>query len=96
MTSRNPAAIWGLGPDKGSIRVGAHADLTIINPDAEWTVTGTDLLHAQRWTQYEGRVLRGRIVRTLVRGTTVYDAAAASPIRVEPGYGRFIPHQRAG
>jgi allantoinase len=95
MTSRNPAAIWGLESDKGSIRVGAHADLMIINPDAEWTVTGADLLHAQRWTQYEGRVLRGRIVRTLVRGTTVYDAAAASPIQVEPGFGRFVPHQRA-
>jgi allantoinase len=96
MTARKPAAIWGLEATKGSIRVGADADLVIIDPDGEWTVTRADLLHAQRWSQYEGRVLRGRIVRTLVRGTTVYDAAAASPIRVEPGFGRFVRHQRAG
>jgi allantoinase len=91
MTSQNPAAIWGLGASKGSIRVGADADLVVIDPDAEWTVRGEELLQAQHWTQYEGRTLRGRIVRTLVRGTTVFDAGADAPVRVEPGFGRFLP-----
>jgi allantoinase len=96
MTSLNPALIWGLSERKGSIRVGADADLMVIDPDADWTVRGEDLLQAQRWTQYEGRMLRGRIVRTLVRGTTVFDTAASPAIRVGPGFGAFIPHRRVG
>lgn len=95
MTSLNPALIWGLDNRKGSIRVGADADLVVIDPDAEWTVRGEDLLHSQRWTQYEGRVLKGRIERTLVRGVTVFDASAADPIRVEPGFGGFVRHRIA-
>jgi allantoinase len=96
MTSLNPSVIWGLADSKGSIRVGADADLVVIDPDAEWTVRGEELLQTQRWTQYEGRTLRGRIIRTLVRGTTVFDAAATSPIRVEPGFGSFVSHRHAG
>jgi allantoinase len=90
MTSLQPARIWGLTESKGSIRVSADADLVVIDPDAEWMVRGEDLLHAQRWTQYEGRTLRGRIVRTIVRGTTVFDLAVSDPIRVEPGFGAFV------
>ena len=90
MTSLQPARIWGLTERKGSIRVGADADLIVIDPTGEWTVRGADLLHAQRWTQYEGRTLQGRIVRTLVRGTTVYDLADSDPIQVEPGFGSFV------
>lgn len=92
MTSLNPAVIWGLADRKGNIRVGADADLVVIDPGAEWTIHGEDLLQAQHWTQYEGRTLRGRIVRTLVRGTTVFDATAATPIRVKPGFGSFLRH----
>jgi allantoinase len=94
MTSRNPARIWGLDHRKGAIRVGADADLTVIDPDAEWTVRGDALLQAQRWTQYENLMVRGQVILTLVRGVTVFDSAAAgSPIRVQPGFGRFVSHK---
>jgi allantoinase len=95
MTSLNPARIWGIDDRKGAIRVGADADLTVIDPSAEWTVHGEDLLQAQHWTQYENRIVRGRVILTLVRGTTVFDSASASPIRVQPGFGRFVSHKGA-
>lgn len=93
MTSRNPARIWGLDHRKGAIRVGADADLTVIDPDAEWTVRGDALLHAQRWTQFEDRAVRGQVILTLVRGVIVFDSASASPIQVQPGFGRFTSHR---
>lgn len=94
MTSWNPARIWGLDHRKGAIRVGADADLTVIDPHAEWTVHGDALLQAQRWTQYENRTVRGQVILTLVRGVIVFDSAAsAGPVRVQPGFGRFVSHR---
>jgi dihydroorotase-like cyclic amidohydrolase len=94
MISRNPARIWGLDHRKGAIRVGADADLTVIDPYAEWTVRGYALLQAQRWTQYENRTVRGQVILTLVRGVTVFNSAASdSPARVQPGFGCFVSHK---
>jgi allantoinase len=91
-TSATPARLWQLAPRKGTITVGADADLALLHPDRTWTIHGADLHHTHRWTPFEGREVRGRVVRTLVRGTTVF--CDGQPNDVPAGTGRFVEAQR--
>jgi allantoinase len=72
--SRRPAQLVGLGGRKGAVAAGRDADLVVFDPEAEFTVTAGGLHHRHKATPYEGRALRGRVVRTVLRGRTVYDA----------------------
>ena len=79
----------GLFPRKGTIRIGADADLVIYNLDDEWTIDRSMQLSLHKWTPWHGRRCRAKVVRTIVRGQTVYDGR---DICVAPGYGRFVTH----
>lgn len=89
--STNAAQIFDLYPRKGTIRVGADADLVILDPDAQWTVSGDRMLHAQKWTPFEGKTVTGNVRRTLRRGETIYDADRHDEPLAVPGSGRFLP-----
>ena len=66
--SERPAEIAGL-PDQGRpIAVGEPATLTLVDPDAEWTVHGAELASISHNTPYEGMTLPGRVVATILRG----------------------------
>jgi dihydroorotase (multifunctional complex type) len=68
LNSYNPARRFGLAPRKGTISVGADADLVVVDLDEERTVT-----HDGKGTcLYEGWTLRGWPVMTLVGGRVVY------------------------
>jgi allantoinase len=86
-----PAELWRLAPRKGSIRVGADADLVLLDPERRWTVRGADLFQTHKWTPFEGFEATGRVVRTLVRGRTVFEDAAGAPEFAPAGTGRFVP-----
>ena len=73
-----------------AFQLGADADLALIDPNRVWTVTADELLHTHRWTPFAGREVRGRVVRTILRGTTVYHGAADPRVPVAPGFGRFV------
>ena len=60
------------------------ADLVIFNPDEQWTVDAQKLQHRHKLTPYDGMTLRGVVKRTILRGRTIYDAAAANPFPLEP------------
>lgn len=67
-----------------AIAVGAPANLTVVDPDATWTVRGAALASIARNTPFEGRTVPGRVTTTLLRGRpTVRDgrvvAATAVP-----------------
>ena len=67
----NPARVAGLYPKKGAITPGADADLVILDPDREWTMS-TERLHGNAdYTCYEGMLVKGAIERVLLRGETV-------------------------
>jgi dihydropyrimidinase len=71
LSSTNHAKTYGLYPRKGTIAVGADADIAIWDPNRTVTITH-DLLHdGCDYTPYEGRVVTGWPVLTMVRGTTV-------------------------
>ena len=76
-----PARLAGLDARKGSIGPGRDADLVIWDPDATFTVDPRTLYHRHPITPYAGRQLRGRVVKTLVRGEIVYDEGRFTPPR---------------
>jgi dihydroorotase len=64
--SLNPASILKL--NKGTLSIGADADITIIDPDLEWTVDATQFKSKSKNTPFNGWKLKGRAVQTIVGG----------------------------
>jgi dihydroorotase len=58
--------------DAGTLSVGARADVTLIDPELEWTVNVNQFQSASRNSPFEGWKLKGRAVRTMVSGKTVW------------------------
>jgi dihydroorotase len=67
-----PARIFGLSG--GTLRKGTPADVTILNPDAEWTVEPNRFRSKGRNTPYAGKRLRGRVHCTIVDGRVIHRA----------------------
>ncbi len=85
--AENPARIFGLYPKKGVIRVGADADLLIVDPEPQWSVRAADLRGIAGMTLYEGWPMRGRPWMTLLRGRVLLNQGT---LEQEPGYGRYL------
>ena len=90
LSAANPARLFSLYPRKGTLQIGADADVAIYDPEAEWTARGGEMLHRNKWTPFEGRQVRGRVVRTIVRGQTVYRHDGQPIVTGEPGSGGFL------
>jgi len=68
--SSGPARIFGL--PGGTLAPGAPADVTVFDPDAEWTVHPQEFYSRSRNTPFGGRRLTGRANVTIVRGQVAY------------------------
>jgi len=66
----NPARVLGL--NKGTLRVGADADVTIIDPQLRWTVQPDRFRSKSSNTPLGGKELKGRAVQTIVGGEVRY------------------------
>ena len=62
----NPARI--LGVDKGTLRIGADADVTVIDPSARWTVDPAEFRSKSTNTPFAGWELTGRADLVIVAG----------------------------
>jgi allantoinase len=71
LTSTNIAKRFGL-PNKGEVAAGFDADLWLVDLGHEDVVRREDLLYRNPFSAHEGQPIRGRTVRTLVRGKTVF------------------------
>ncbi len=76
LTAGYVAQRFRLTPRKGRLEVGADADLALVDLRDRTILQATDLLYRHRHSPYVGRQLRGRVVRTLVRGITVFQDGA--------------------
>jgi allantoinase len=85
--SEGPAARYGLAPQKGSIALGADADLVIFDPAEQWRIDERELVCHTGWTPYHGRDVTGRVKQVLVRGATVF---AGGEVRARVGSGRVV------
>ena len=72
LLSVNVAERFGLPPAKVGIKIGADADLALVDLRAEFTVEKPDLFYRHRQSPYVGRKLRGRVKQTLLRGRTLF------------------------
>ena len=67
----NPAKVAGLYPQKGALEEGADADLVILDPDREQTLTIGGMHGAGDYTCYEGMHVNGVITQVMLRGRTI-------------------------
>jgi len=68
--SSNPADILGI--DRGSLKVGSPADITIISPEKEWVVRKKDFLSRSKNSAFLGKRLKGVVEYTICKGKVVY------------------------
>jgi allantoinase len=90
-SSTNTARTARLYPHKGTILPGSDADLALYDLESEWIVDARSQQFSKNpWSPFDGRRARARLIRTLVRGTTVYHDGE---ITVAPGHGKFLSSQ---
>jgi dihydroorotase len=71
MMSLNPAALLRI--DGGTLATGGPADITVVDPNVEWTVDPARFHSLSRNTPFGGMQLRGRALLTIVAGEIVFD-----------------------
>jgi dihydropyrimidinase len=87
LTATNPARLYGLYPRKGTIAIGADADLVVWNTGCEFEISNAMLHHAVDYTPYEGMRVAAWPALTLSRGETVWDGRQPQG---RPGRGNFL------
>ena len=87
LTATAPAKIYNLHPRKGSIAIGADADIAIWDPSREVTLSDAIMHDLTGYTPYAGRSLRGWPVTVLSRGRVV---VADGKRMADAGSGRFL------
>jgi dihydropyrimidinase len=83
----NPARIFGLYPQKGTLAPGSDADLVVFDPSREFTIRAENQHSNAGYTLYEGRTVLGWPETSFQRGRRVlWDGEVVA----EPGGGRFL------
>ncbi|KQL48299.1 hypothetical protein AN963_00290 [Brevibacillus choshinensis] len=84
--AQHPAEVFSI-PGKGKIAVGYDADFAVIDPEAKWVIDENQFHSNSKLTPFHGKEVQGKIIQTIVRGTTVYDG---TDVTVKPGFGKFV------
>ncbi len=87
LTSTNVARLYGLHPKKGTLAVGADADIAIWDPEKQVTIAWEDLHDDVGYTPYEGKTITGWPVTVLSRGRM---AVEDGQLLLERGSGRYL------
>jgi dihydropyrimidinase len=88
LTCTNPARIYGLHPQKGTIAIGSDADLAIWDPDKTVEITDTTPHDRSGYSPYAGMTVTGWPTTVLSRGEVIVDRGQLLAAR---GRGRFLP-----
>jgi allantoinase len=83
----NPARLFGLYPQKGTIQVGSDADLVVVDMKKRHAIRADELHTIQKHTPFDGLSVTGMPVHTIVRGQIVMEDGV---VIGKPGYGRFV------
>jgi|Deesub1362A_J573_1020465.scaffolds.fasta_scaffold00338_14 dihydropyrimidinase len=85
--TRDPARIFGLYPNKGTIAVGSDADLVIVDLDKERKVNHEELHSYSDFSLLDGRILKGWPVMTIKSGEI---AVEDNQVLVKKGNGKYL------
>lgn len=86
--SYNPANSFGIYGKKGDIEIGFDADITILDPNKEWTITKDELQTLNKVSPFIGDSGKGAPVCTIVRGEVV--AENGKPCDEKFGFGQVV------
>ena len=87
VTSANTAKLFNLYPNKGSVSVGADADIVVWDPAGTKTLSAKTQFSKGDYNVFEGRTVRGIPSHTLSQGKLVF---VQGDLRAERGVGRYI------
>ena len=87
VTSTNVAKIFGLYPKKGTIAVGSDADIVIMDPSVEKTISSKGSLYGIDWSPYEGIKVKGNAAITISKGKVIFEAGE---FKGKAGDGKFL------
>jgi dihydropyrimidinase len=87
IAATEPARLYNLAPAKGSIAIGADADLVVWDAGARVTLTDKDVVSRAAYNPWAGRTLTGRIETVVRRGEVIVSEGRCT---AEPGSGRFL------
>lgn len=93
LTAANPARLFGLWPRKGTLSVGADADVILFDPGKELTVRSSSMESASDFDPYEGRTVSGWPVLTMSRGEVIM---CGGQVRSAAGRGELLRRGRFG
>lgn len=88
ITSTNAAQIFNLYPRKGSVRVGADADLVVWDAEGSRTISAQTHHQNVDFNVFEGMTVKGIATHTLTRGQLAW---VRGDLRAECGRGRYLP-----
>ena len=91
--STNPAKIFGLYPQKGTIAIGSDADIVVFDPKKDVTIRHEDMHSNQDWELHEGFEVTGWPVMTLSRGEIIVDNGK---VLAQPGRGKMLRRRKFG
>jgi dihydropyrimidinase len=90
LISTNPARIFGMYPQKGTLLPGADADIVLFDPTIKWRMGQANSHSCNDWHAYEGLEVTGKIRKVFSRGELIIDDEVCL---AESGRGRYI-HRR--
>jgi len=91
VTCTNPAKIFGMFPEKGTIAVGSDADIVIFDPTEKHTLSATTHHMNVDYSGYEGWEVTGKVKTVLLRGKVAIDK---NKCLIDKGYGKFIKRKK--
>jgi len=91
LSATNAAKKFGMYPQKGTIAIGADADICILDPKKKHTLSAKTHHMRTDYSAYEGREVTGKVETVLLRGKV---AIENEKCLLEPGYGNFVKRNK--
>ena len=89
--SFNPARLFGLYPQKGTIAADSDADIVVFDPNKDVTIHRSDMHSRQDWELFEGMKVKGWPTMTLSRGEVVVENGK---VLGQAGRGKLLKRKR--